>query len=121
VLHDNPVRRTSAFLVVVCVCAVLSECSDATIVVVKSRLQRAPAKESEVLATIAKGSTVKIAQCSNGWCRASWNGRDGYILTKNLRIGAGARSDIDEPDNDGSADRDDLAMPDRSDAAGPND
>jgi uncharacterized protein YraI len=100
-------------------CVGLSACSDPGIVTVKAELRRVPADKSEVLATIPKGSVVKVRDCSNGWCRTSWNGRDGYILTKNVRIGGSVRPDADA--NRPDSDEDNLAVPDASGEAGPND
>lgn len=85
----------------------------------RADLQQAPSTQSEVLVTIPKGSVVKLSACTNGWCRTSWNGRDGYILTKSVRIARSARhdQDTDQPNND----EDSLAQPDTSGDAGPSD
>ena len=79
-------------------CAALYGCSDAAIVTTQVKLQQAAAADSEVLATIPKGGTVKVSACTNGWCSASWNGREGYILAKYVRIGGRSA-----PATDGSA------------------
>lgn len=74
--------------------SLLAACSDPGIVTVQAELREAPASESKLLAVIPKGSAIRIGDCSNGWCRVSWDGRDGYMLTKSVRLGGGARSDI---------------------------
>jgi uncharacterized protein YraI len=105
-----PVRLLFALLAA-SVCGGLFACSDPGIVTVPVKLQQAPALESEVLATIPKGSTVRVKDCTNGWCRISWNGRDGYTLTKSLRIGffQHRTTDTDKPD-----DQDNVSVPDSS-------
>jgi uncharacterized protein YraI len=88
----------------------LAGCSDPGVVRVQADLRQAPASESKVLAVIPKGSAIQVGDCSNGWCRVSWNGRGGYILTKSMRLAGGARGNMTEP---GQADEDaDPAMPD---------
>jgi uncharacterized protein YraI len=116
-----PVRLCFAFLTA-SLFAGLSACSAPGIVTAPVKLQQAPAVESEVLATIPRGSTVKVKDCTNGWCRVSWNGRDGYTLTKNLRIGGFERrtTDTDKPDDDDIEDKGNVSVPDSSDAAAPN-
>lgn len=49
-----------------------------------TNLRKAPATESEILARIPKGSSVAVGACRDGWCRVSWNGRDGYAIMRNL-------------------------------------
>jgi len=82
--------------------AALSGCSDPGVVGVQAKLQEAPSLDSAVLAVIPKGSAIKVGDCNNGWCRVSWNGRDGYVLTKSVHLGAGSRraSDTDDSDDD---------------------
>jgi uncharacterized protein YraI len=83
------------------VAAALGGCSDPAIVKVEVNLQKGPASESAVLAVIPKGSAIKVGSCDNGWCRVSWNGRDGYILTKSMRLTGRAHRNTAE---DGSPD-----------------
>ena len=67
-------------------------CSDPGIVTAETELLQGPAAESKLLAVIPKGSAIAVGDCSNGWCRVSWNGRDGYILTKSVRFTESARN-----------------------------
>ena len=88
-------------------------CSDPGIVVVQADLQEAPAADSKVLALIPKGGAISVGDCSNGWCRVSWNGRDGYILTKSMRLTEGARRNLPEADQPALYNDDDAnAAPD---------
>lgn len=64
----------------------IAACSDSGTVTSEAKLQQAPSAASQVLATIPQGSTLKVGDCSNGWCRASFKGRDGYLLAKSVRL-----------------------------------
>lgn len=35
----------------------------------------------------SKGTTVEIGKCSNGWCEASLNGQDGFVIARNVGVG----------------------------------
>ena len=79
-------------------------CSDAAVVTAQVKLQRAAAAESEVVATIPSGSAVKVSSCTNGWCSASWNGHEGYILAKHVRVGGARSRTPNTPGRDGTED-----------------
>jgi uncharacterized protein YraI len=49
-----------------------------------TNLRKAPGTDSEILTLIPKGTTVKVGDCRNEWCRVSWNGQDGYAIARNL-------------------------------------
>ena len=102
-------------------CAALYGCSDAAIVTTQVKLQQAAAADSEVLATIPKGSTVKVSACTNGWCSASWNGREGYILAKSVRIGNGRPHTATDGSAGEGAEEDILPSPESSEGFGPGD
>jgi Bacterial SH3 domain len=102
-------------------CAGLYGCSEAGIVTTQVKLQQAAADESQVLATIPKGSAVNVSGCTNGWCHASWNGREGYVLAKYVRIGnARSRPPADQPVGDGTED-DTAPGPESSEGLSPSD
>jgi Bacterial SH3 domain len=111
-------QRLRLALLVAGLGAGLGCCSDPGIVTTQVKLQRAPATDSEVLAIIPRGSAIKVRDCTNGWCLVSWNGRDGYVLTKNVRIGDSARrtADTGTPDDDTD---DNVPAPDSSAPAAP--
>jgi hypothetical protein len=44
----------------------------------EANLQRALGTDSEILTLICSGTSVEVGDCSNGWCRVSWSGHDGY-------------------------------------------
>lgn len=52
----------------------------------ETRLQQAPGTGSKVLAMIPRGKIITVDDCSNGWCRVSWNRQDGYVLAKSVHL-----------------------------------
>jgi uncharacterized protein YraI len=49
-----------------------------------TNLRKSPGTDSEVLTLIPKGTTVEIGKCSGGWCAASLDGKDGYVIGRNV-------------------------------------
>jgi uncharacterized protein YgiM (DUF1202 family) len=101
--------------------AALSGCSDSAIATAQVELQQAAAADSEVLATIPKGSTVKVSNCTNGWCSASWNGRNGYVLAKHVRSGSKRTRGATDSSAKDSGQEDIPPGPESSDDTGPAD
>ena len=52
-----------------------------------TNLRKAAGTDSEVLTLIPKGTTVEIGKCTNGWCEASLNGQDGFVIARNVGVG----------------------------------
>jgi hypothetical protein len=88
-------RRTGFALLIV---GLLSACSDSGTVTNDTRLQQAPSSGSKVLATIPRGSAITVGDCTNGWCRVSWNRRDGYVLTKTVHLSERWFRNVPQPD-----------------------
>jgi len=91
--------------------ALAAGCSDPGTVTQESKLREAPAAASKVLAVIPAGSAVKVGDCGNGWCRASWNGHDGYILTKSMHLSDRAFRNTPEQDQAREEDEGDDEAP----------
>jgi hypothetical protein len=53
----------------------------------ETNLRKSPGTDSEVLTLIPKGTTVEIGKCTNGWCEASVDGKDGYVISRNVGMG----------------------------------
>jgi uncharacterized protein YraI len=53
----------------------------------ETNLRKSPGTESEVLTLIPKGTTVEIGKCTQGWCEASVDGKDGYVISRNVGLG----------------------------------
>src|SRR5579864_7604477 len=49
-------------------------------------LRDTPTTSGKVLALIPKGTSVEVATCTNGWCQMSFNGQQGYAISRNLGI-----------------------------------
>ncbi len=52
-----------------------------------TNLRKAAGTDSEVVTLIPKGTTVEIGKCSSGWCEASLNGQDGFVIARNVGVG----------------------------------
>jgi Bacterial SH3 domain len=57
----------------------------------KTRLRKAPRADGEVLGVLPMGTTVKVLDCRDGWCRVFWNGQDGYAIARQLSMAAPLR------------------------------
>jgi uncharacterized protein YraI len=53
----------------------------------ETNLRKSPGTDSEVLTLIPKGTTLEVGKCSNGWCAASLDGKDGYVIGRNVGMG----------------------------------
>jgi hypothetical protein len=53
----------------------------------ETNLRKSPGTDSEVLTLIPKGTTVEVGKCTNGWCAASVDGKDGYVIGRNVGLG----------------------------------
>src|SRR5579863_5457750 len=52
--------------------------------VAETNLRKGPGTDTEVLTLIPKGTTVEVGKCTNGWCEASLDGKDGFIIARNV-------------------------------------
>ena len=52
----------------------------------ETNLRKAAGTDSEVVALIPKGTTVEIGKCSSGWCEASFDGKDGFVIARNVGL-----------------------------------
>jgi uncharacterized protein YraI len=52
--------------------------------VAETNLRKGPGTDTEVLTLIPKGTTVEVGKCTNGWCEASLDGKDGYVIARNV-------------------------------------
>jgi uncharacterized protein YraI len=62
-----------------------------------TNLRKAPGTESPVLTLIPKGTTVEVGKCTNGWCQASFDGQDGYMIGQNVGMAAARRPPLRRP------------------------
>lgn len=57
----------------------------------ETNLRKSAGTDSPVLTIIPKGTTVEVGKCSNGWCETSVDGRDGYVIARNLGLAPARR------------------------------
>ena len=53
----------------------------------ETNLRKGPGTDTEVLTLIPKGGVVEVGDCTNGWCAASFDGKDGYVIARNVGLG----------------------------------
>ncbi|HTA99929.1 MAG TPA: SH3 domain-containing protein [Bradyrhizobium sp.] len=51
-------------------------------------MRKSPGTDSEVLTLIPKGTTIEVGKCTNGWCEASLDGKDGFVIARNVGMAA---------------------------------
>jgi uncharacterized protein YgiM (DUF1202 family) len=52
----------------------------------ETNLRKAAGTDSEVVTLIPKGATVKVGKCSSGWCEASFDGKEGFVIARNVGL-----------------------------------
>jgi Bacterial SH3 domain len=57
-----------------------------------TNLRKSAGTDSPVLTLIPRGTTVEVGKCSNGWCQASLNGQDGYVIAQNVGMATARRA-----------------------------
>jgi hypothetical protein len=57
-------------------------------VAAKVNLRSTPGTDSEIVATIPAGTTVRVGECDGEWCAVTWNGHSGFAIARNLTSGA---------------------------------
>jgi SH3 domain-containing protein len=74
----------------------------------ETNLRKSAGTDSQVLTLIPKGTTVEVGECSNGWCKASLNGQDGFVIAQNVGMAParrppprGSREVVEEEIDDG--------------------
>jgi uncharacterized protein YgiM (DUF1202 family) len=50
----------------------------------ETNLREAPGTKSNVVTLIPKGTEVEVGECDAGWCKVTANGKDGYVIERNL-------------------------------------
>jgi uncharacterized protein YraI len=76
--------RAVAFAVVSLVLSVASADAKATNVAAEVNLRDTPTTSGKILALIPKGTSVDVATCTNGWCQVTFNGQQGFVISRNL-------------------------------------
>jgi uncharacterized protein YraI len=76
--------RAVAFAVVSLVLSVANADAKPTNVTAEVNLRDTPTTSGKVLALIPKGTSVDVATCTNGWCQVTFNGQQGFVISRNL-------------------------------------
>lgn len=50
----------------------------------ETNLRQAPGTTSAVVTLMPKGSSVEVGECDAGWCKVTFEGKDGYAIGRNL-------------------------------------
>jgi hypothetical protein len=49
-----------------------------------TNMRQAPGTTSGVVTLMPKGSAVEVGQCDAGWCKVTFDGKDGYAIGRNV-------------------------------------
>jgi hypothetical protein len=84
-------RRIAASAALVALVSAASANAKPVAITADTNLRAAPGTASEVVALIPRGTTVEVGACSNGWCKVSLNGKDGFATAGNLGMAKPSR------------------------------
>jgi uncharacterized protein YraI len=79
--------RVAASAAIVTLLSLVSAAAKPIATTGETNLRKGPGTNTEVLTLIPKGSTVEVGKCSEGWCEASFDGKDGYVIGRNVGLG----------------------------------
>jgi hypothetical protein len=85
VMMRNP-GRAGLFAIAFLLAAVGCANAKPTSVTAEVNLRDTPTTAGKVLALIPKGTSVEVTTCTNGWCQVSFNGQQGYAISRNLAV-----------------------------------
>jgi uncharacterized protein YraI len=74
---------SAAIVTLLLICAALAKPIATT---AETNLRKGPGTDTEVLMLIPKGTSVEVGKCTNGWCAASLDGKDGFIIARNVGL-----------------------------------
>ena len=78
--------RAAASAAIVTLLSVVSATAKPIATTGETNLRKGPGTDTEVLTLIPKGTTVEVGKCTNGWCEASFDGKDGYVIARNVGL-----------------------------------
>ena len=79
--------QAAAFAAIVTLLSVVSAAAKPIATTGETNLRKGPGTDSEVLTLVPKGGVVEVGECTNGWCAASFDGKDGYVIARNVGMG----------------------------------
>jgi len=51
---------------------------------VETNLRNAPGTKSDVVTLIPKGAAIEVGECDAGWCKVTYNDKEGFAIERNL-------------------------------------
>lgn len=79
--------RAASSAAIVTVLSVVSATAKPIATTAETNLRKSAGTDSEVLTLIPKGGVVEVGECTNGWCEASFDGKDGFVIARNVGMG----------------------------------
>jgi Bacterial SH3 domain len=79
--------QAAASAVIITLASVVGATAKPIATTTETNLRKSPGTDSEVLTLVPKGTTVEIGKCTNGWCAASFDGKDGFVIGRNVGMG----------------------------------
>lgn len=50
----------------------------------ETNLRAAPGTKSDVVTAMPKGAAIEVGECDAGWCKVSYDGKEGFAIERNL-------------------------------------
>jgi uncharacterized protein YgiM (DUF1202 family) len=50
----------------------------------ETNLRTAPGTKSDVVTAMPKGAAIEVGECDAGWCKVTFDGKDGFAVERNL-------------------------------------
>jgi hypothetical protein len=86
------VVRVAAYAAIISILSVAGATAKPIVISADTNLRKSPGTDSQILTLIPMGTTVEVGKCTNGWCEASLNGQDGFVIAQNVGMAAARRA-----------------------------
>lgn len=50
----------------------------------ETNLRAAPGTKSDIVTAMPKGAAIEVGECDAGWCKVTFDGKDGFAIERNL-------------------------------------
>ena len=80
------VARASVIAAAALMLSVAAAEAKSNTVTAEVNLRDTPTTSGKILTLIPKGTSVEVTACINGWCEVSYNGQNGYVISRNLDV-----------------------------------
>ncbi|MBV8792279.1 MAG: SH3 domain-containing protein, partial [Pseudolabrys sp.] len=58
----------------------------------ETNLRAAPGTKSDVVGLMPRGETIEVGACDAGWCKVTWNGKEGFAIARNVGMASPPRT-----------------------------